>query len=187
MWRLPEEIEQAELFTKHAKTVGIIFIVLGIIGALFPVFMSLTTVMFTAWLLIFSGFLTAFYTYKSDKSHWQGWLKSLVFFGVGTYMVVSPTGGIATLGLLFAVYFFADAFNSFLLAGSSFRGKGGWVWAINGHLSLLLGVLFVIGWPHTSVVLIGLFVGFSLFFDGIALLSGAKIFRKWLDDNVPKA
>jgi len=31
-------------------------------------------------------------------------------------------------------------------------------------------VIFVVNWPFSSMYLIGLLVGFSLFFDGIALL-----------------
>jgi len=45
-----------------------------------------------------------------------------------------------------------------------------------------MAMIFVIGWPHTSIVLIGLLVGFSLFFDGLALVMGANILSK-IDGN----
>ena len=35
----------------------------------------------------------------------------------------------------------------------------------NGMLSLLLAAVFILGWPFTSVWLIGLFIGISLFFE----------------------
>jgi len=44
-------------------------------------------------------------------------------------------------------------------------------------------MIFVIGWPHTSVILIGLLVGFSLFFDGLALVMGANIFTYLENEN----
>lgn len=175
MWKPPKALEQLEMFQKNAKTVGFIMMILGVIGALFPVVTSFTTVIFVAWLLLFSGFLTGFYTYKSDRSDWKGWLKSLIFLGVGVYMILSPLGGIATLGLLFSIYFFMDAFSSFTLATSFYPNKGWGIWIINAVLSLIIAVLFVIGWPLTSVVLIGLLVGFSLFFDGLALIMGANV------------
>jgi uncharacterized membrane protein HdeD (DUF308 family) len=85
-------------------------------------------------------------------------------------MLVSPLGGIATLGLLFSIYFFMDAFSGFMLASSLYPNKGWGLWTINAVLSLVMAVIFVMNWPFSSLYLIGLLVGFSLFFDGIALL-----------------
>jgi uncharacterized membrane protein HdeD (DUF308 family) len=98
-------------------------------------------------------------------------------------MLVNPAGGIATLGLLFSIYFFMDAFSGFTLAASFYPNKGWGIWAINAVLSLLMAMIFVIGWPHTSIVLIGLLVGFSLFFDGLALVMGANVLDKIDNDG----
>jgi len=178
MWKHPKELEQFELFRKNAKTVGIVLMVVGFLGAMFPVAGSLTTVVFVAWLLLMSAFLVGYFTYKSDAGDWRGWLKTLIFLGVGLYMLGNPAGGIATLGLLFSIYFFMDAFSGFTLAASFYPNKGWGIWAVNAIFSLLMAMIFVIGWPHTSVVLIGLLVGFSLFFDGLALVMGAHLFQK---------
>ncbi len=93
-------------------------------------------------------------------------------------MIIYPTLGIATLGLLFAIYFFMDAFASFGLAYSLKPQKIWWLWLFNAITSLILGVLFVIGWPFSSIYLVGLLVGVSLFFDGIALLTGGMMVDK---------
>jgi uncharacterized membrane protein HdeD (DUF308 family) len=183
MWKVPEEVEQLEVFKKNAKIVGVILMVIGFLGAIFPVAASLTTVVFVAWMLLMSAFLVGYFTYKSDASDWRGWLKSVIFFGVGIYMLVNPAGGIATLGLLFSIYFFMDAFSGFTLAASFYPNKGWGIWAINAVLSLLMAMIFVIGWPHTSIVLIGLLVGFSLFFDGLALVMGANVLDKIDNDG----
>ena len=175
MWKHPKEMEELELFKKNAKTVGVILMIIGFAGAMFPVAASLTTVVFVAWMLLMSGFLVGYFTYKSDASDWKGWLKALIFFGVGIYMIVSPAGGIATLGLLFSIYFFMDSFSSFALAASFYPNKGWGIWTVNAILSLIMAIIFVAGWPHTSILLIGLLVGFSLFFDGLALVMGANV------------
>jgi len=39
---------------------------------------------------------------------------------------------------------------------------------------LALGTIFVVGWPFSSLFMVGLLVGISLMFDGIALLMGGK-------------
>ena len=177
MWKYPKELEQFELFRKNAKTVGIILMVLGFLGAIFPVAASVTTLVFVSWLLILVGVLTGYFTYMTDASDWRGWLKTLIFLGVGIYMLVSPATGMATLGLLFSIYFFMDAFSGFMLASSFYPNKGWAIWTINAVLSLLMAMIFVIGWPQTSILLIGLLVGFSLFFDGLALVMGMNVLK----------
>lgn len=88
-----------------------------------------------------SAFLVGYFTYKSDAGDWRGWLKSIIFLGVGIYMLVNPAGGIATLGLLFSIYFFMDAFSGFTLAASFYPNKGWGIWAINAVLSLLMAMI----------------------------------------------
>jgi uncharacterized membrane protein HdeD (DUF308 family) len=178
MWQFPKESGLFETFSRYAKIVGVIFMVLGIAGALFPVAASLASVVFVAWLMLFAGSVAAYFTYKSDPKDWAGWLKSFILIGVALYMLLWPLGGVATLGLLLSIYFFMDAFGSFMLMSSFYPNKGWGYWLFNAVTSLILGALFVVGWPFSSLYLVGLFVGISLFFDGLALLLGAKIFDK---------
>lgn len=178
MWRSPLDESLLESFSKYSKVAGILFIILGLVGIIFPVFMTFATVVFVAWLMILSGFMAGYFTYKSDKSDFLGWLKSFILVGVGILMIVYPMTGVGTVGLLLAIYFFIDSFAGFSLA-LSMRPQKGWIWwLINAILSLVIGVVFIIGWPFTSLYLIGLFVGISLFFDGVTLLFiGASIKR----------
>jgi uncharacterized membrane protein HdeD (DUF308 family) len=92
-------------------------------------------------------------------------------------MLVSPLSGIATLGLLSSIFFFMDAFSGFMLSSSFYPNKGWGLWAINAVLSLVMAIIFIVGWPFTSMYLIGLLVGFSLFFDGIALLMASNALK----------
>ena len=48
----------------------------------------------------------------------------------------------------------------------------------NGVISALLDTLFLIGWPGTSLWLVGLYVGISLLFDGWALIVIGWMLRK---------
>ncbi len=182
MWKSPKEMVLLGKFKKQAKIAGILFIVLGLIGALFPVFATFATVIFVSWLMLFAGLLAGYFTFVTDKSDFSGWLKSFILVGVAIYMLASPLGGIATLGLLFSMYFFMDAFSGFMLSSSIYPKKGWGIWAINAVLSLLMAVVFLVNWPFSSMYLIGLLVGFSLFFDGIALLMAGNALEE-LDKN----
>ncbi|HFU77849.1 MAG TPA: DUF4225 domain-containing protein [Epsilonproteobacteria bacterium] len=169
--------EMLDKFKKYSKIGGILFILLGIVGVLFPTFMSLGTLAFVAYLMLFAGISAAALTWVSDRSDWSGWLKSFILVVVSLYMIFYPVQGVATLGLLLSIYFFMDSFSSFSLAFSAEGQKHKWLWLFNAVTSMALAIIFIVGWPFTSLWLVGFFVGVSLFFDGIALLAnGLQVF-----------
>ena len=169
-------------FKKYSKVGGIIFILLGIVGVLFPTFMTFSTLAFVSYLMLFAGISAGMLTWVSNRNDWTGWLKSFILVVVASYMIFYPLQGVATLGLLFSIYFFMDAFTGFGLAFSAQGQKHKWVWLFNAATSLVLAIIFIMDWPFTSLWLVGFFVGISLFFDGIALLVGGSVLDK-LDDN----
>ncbi len=183
MWKSPKEMIFIGKYKKQARLAGILFMLLGLIGALYPVFASFATVVFVSWLMLFSGILAGYFTLVTDKSDFGGWLKSIILIGVAIYMLISPLGGIATLGLLFSIYFFMDAFSGFMLASSLYPNKGWVLWTINAVLSLVMAIIFVMSWPFSSMYLIGLLVGFSLFFDGMALLMAGNALEELSKDE----
>jgi len=59
------------------------------------------------------------------------------------------------------------------------KWRSGWGWMVfNGIVSLLLALLFLIGWPATSMWLVGLYISISLLFDGGALVAIGMALRK---------
>jgi len=169
-------------FKKHAKISGILFVLVGAIGIIFPAFMSVTTVMLVAYLMMFAGISSGVMTYRSNKEDWAGWLKSFILVLASFVLLYYPLQGAAALGLVFAIYFFTDAFAGFGLAFSLKPQKIWIVWLFNAITSFALGVLFVIGWPKSSLFLIGILVGISLLFDGVSLLLGGA-FVEDIDDK----
>jgi len=178
MWNYPVHEDLFEKFSKYSKITGVIFILLGLVGIIYPVFMTHATVIFVSWLMLFGGFVAGYFTYLSDKSNYLGWLKSFILVSIGLMMLFYPMTGVGTVGLLLSIYFFMDAFAGFSLA-LSMRPANGWIWwMINAFFSLLIGILFIVDWPFSSMYLIGLLIGFSLFFDGFSLLITGSIFKK---------
>ena len=175
-----------DTFKKYAKIGGFLFIVLGTIGILFPTFMTLGTLVFVTYLMLFAGVSSATLTWMSNRKDWAGWLKSLLLIGVALYMLFYPMSGVATLGLLFSFYFFMDAFGSFGLGFSAQDTKHKWIWIFNALTSFTLAIIFIIGWPLTSIWLIGFFVGVSLFFDGVALIVGGYSVDNLEEDTTKK-
>ncbi len=170
-------------FKKYATISGILFILLGLAGMIFPVFATFTTVIFVAYLMLVAGLSSAWLTWTSNKEDWAGWLKSTLLVLVALMMLFYPRDGVAALGMLFAIYFFIDAFAGFGLAFSLRPKKIWWLWLVNAVTSLALGTIFIIGWPFSSVYMIGIFVGVSLLFDGLALLMGGSYAEALDGDN----
>jgi len=166
--------EMLEKFSKYSTIYGVIFLLIGLAGMFYPTVMSVATALFYGWLLIFSAFMIGFHTWQTNKKDWLGWLKAFIFFLIGALIVFYPITGVAALGLLFAVYFFMDAFASFTLAFELKPSSMWWISLLNGILSVAIGIFFIIGWPFSSLFLVGFLVGVSLFFDGILLLSLGK-------------
>ncbi len=168
--------EILEKFRKYSKIAGFVFGILGLIGILEPVFMTMATVTFVSWLMLFGGIVSGYFTYKSNKYDFIGWLKSFALILASAFMIFSPLGGAGTLGLLLSIYFFMDAFANFSF-GMQMKGHKGWFyWIANAIISLVLAVLFIIDWPFSSLYLVGLLVGFSLFFDGLSLIMIGRSF-----------
>ncbi|NPA03703.1 MAG: hypothetical protein GXO61_02470 [Epsilonproteobacteria bacterium] len=170
-------------FEKHSKIAGVIFLILGLLGIFFPAIMSLTAAYFVAWLFIFSGITIGYHTYKTDKKDWLGWLKAFIYLLTGILVAIYPLPGVAALGIILAVYFFLDGFASFALASELKGQKYWWLVLINGILSIIIGVIFLASWPFGSLLLVGLFVGISLFFDGIVLLSMSSYVKKLEEES----
>jgi uncharacterized membrane protein HdeD (DUF308 family) len=106
------------------------------------------------------------------------WLKPALLLITGGLVLFYPASGVAAVGLLLAIYLLLDAFGSFALAQSIHPAKG-WGWmTFNGVISVLLATLFLIGWPATSLWLVGLYVGISLLFDGWALITIGWMLRQ---------
>ena len=170
-------------FEKHSKIAGVIFLLLGLVGIFYPVIMSFTAAYFVAFLFIFSGLTIGYHTYQTDKKDWLGWLKAFIYLLTGILVTIFPVPGVAALGIILAIYFFMDGFASFALAGQMKGEKYNWLIILNGIFSVILGVIFLVYWPFGALWLVGLFVGISLFFDGVVLLSMGSYVKHLKDDE----
>jgi uncharacterized membrane protein HdeD (DUF308 family) len=173
MWKIWLEMDDEirQKIAKNARIAGIVMMLLGMSGILFPGFMSLATIFFVGWLLLLGGMMSGYFTWITDRSDWLGWLKAFILVATALFIIVKPLPGIAAVGLLLAIYFLFDTFGNVALAFTMRPAKGWWLWLVNGIFSLILSVIFLVGWPFSSLYLVGLFVGISLFIDGIVLIT----------------
>ena len=105
------------------------------------------------------------------------WFKPFILFLLALLILFHPAVVISTLGLILAMYFLIDGFAGIALAVEIKPAKGWFFMLLNGLLSLLLGAIVLVGWPLSSTWLVGLLIGISFLFDGIALLAIAGNIR----------
>lgn len=165
---------------QRLQRIGLVLAVVGLVGVVLPQVISITLSLFIAILLVIAGLATAYLSWKSYTHFGLAWLKPFILITLGLLLAFYPVAGAAALGLLLIILFFMQAFASISFA-LAIRPLGGWLWTlVSGILSLLLAIVFIVGWPFSAVALVGLFIGISLLFDGIALVMlarGASIYE----------
>ncbi len=165
------EIEMNEPMRRSLRNTGIVFVVLGLLGVLLPELLSVTLAWLAGGLLLAAGALWAWGVWTTGYRH-EGvaWVKPFVLVALGLLLLFYPGVGAAAVGLLLIVYFLLSGFAG-VVFGLSLRPMPGWGWTVfSGAVSLLLALIFIGGWPFDATWLVGLFIGISLLFDGIAML-----------------
>jgi uncharacterized membrane protein HdeD (DUF308 family) len=165
-------------FGPFTLVTGILLVMLGTAGIILPGVMSLSTVIVVGWILLMGGILWAIHTFQYSPRNIMDWLKPVLLLIIGSLILFYPVKGVEVVGLLLAIYLLLDAMGSFALAQSIYPAKGWGSMTFNGVISALLASLFLIGWPATSLWLVGLYVGISLLFDGWALVAIGWALRK---------
>ncbi len=157
-------------FRTHSLITGVLLLIAGMVSILLPELTSLTISFILGWLLFIGGIASAYHVVKSYTLKWIAWLKPFLLISMGLLIFFRPLTGVAAITLILVIYFLFDAFAG-ITFGMELRPLRGWGWMLfNGLASLLIAIIFLVGWPISSLWLIGLLVGISLVFDGIALI-----------------
>ncbi|MBN6742809.1 DUF308 domain-containing protein [Acidithiobacillus sp. MC6.1] len=154
---------------KYTVVVAIILIVLGFLGVMSPVIMSAATDGILAAILILGGLTWVVHSFQLRTHGLGDWLRPLLLLVTGGIMVALPAAGIASIGLLFILYFAIDAYRNFTRPKALEAIGHGW-FIFSGILDILIALLFIFTWPQGSLILVGIFVGVNLIFDGITLI-----------------
>ena len=160
---------ERKMFGKYVLPIAIILILIGIAGLLAPILLSAVTVGIMAAVLVIAGFTWLIHSYQLHQYHLADWLKPLLLLTTGVIMIALPNAGIASIGLLFVFYFILDAYRNFTRSHVHAGHGRGW-FIFSGIVDVLIAILFLATWPQGSLILVGIFVGVNLIFDGVILL-----------------
>jgi uncharacterized membrane protein HdeD (DUF308 family) len=148
---------------------GILMIILGTIAFLIMPAATLGAVLVLGWLMVISGVIETIQAIRERNSgglflHLIGGILGLL---VGLLVVTHPVAGALAWTLLFASFFTVIGVFRLVLALRFKFPNWGWA-ALDGAITLALGVLLWLNWPWSGVWFLGLALGVSLVLRGWA-------------------
>lgn len=172
-------IEEVRAHRTWYICIGIALIILGSIAIGSAEVMTMVSVMFIGWILIFAGIFEVVHGFA--RRAWGGFfinlMGGLLYAVTGLLMVTHP--GVAAITLTFMIAMLlivAGTFRLFVAFSTPIHHRG-WL-ILNGVISLFLGFSIMSSWPVSGLWVIGLFIGIDMIFDGwtelmLALSSGS--------------
>jgi uncharacterized membrane protein HdeD (DUF308 family) len=169
-----------ELEATVQKNLGwlIVLSILLILLGLFAIFRpGVATVSFTlvlGWILFFSGIIRIVKAFQSRpvRGFWLNLVIGILYVVAGLLVIFNPLAGVLTLTALLGILFIVEGIYDIISAFQTRPGgKFSWLVLLDGIVTLILGILVWNQWPYSAIWLVGLYVGISILFSGIALLT----------------
>jgi uncharacterized membrane protein HdeD (DUF308 family) len=167
--QIPHEIVQ---YWGWFLAFGIGLVVLGVAAVARSITATVVSMLFFGWLLVIASGIEV--AQAVMVGHWAGFFHHLlaaILFGVtGLLLVTRPLVSAEVATVFMAMFFIIGGL--FQLIGSFAVTLPGWGWqALDGAITLLLGLLVLAQWPVSGLWVIGLFVGIDLIFYGCAWIA----------------
>jgi uncharacterized membrane protein HdeD (DUF308 family) len=182
-WTYQEVAETVRRRSLGMEILGILLIVLGIAALSALVIASLATTLLIGGVLVMAGVgqiaaAVAFWR-RRGGGFALGILLGALCLVAGLLCIGRPAAGLQALTLILGGYFVASGTARFLI---NMRERfPGWSWGVVSSLSeLLLGVLTLAWWPHTSLFVLGTLLGVQLLFSGATAFAVGHAVRKIL-------
>ena len=146
---------------------GIILIIIGFIAIGSTVVMTMVSMLFLGWLLLFAGLFEVIHGFA--RRQWSGFFINLlggILYAVAGFIILDNPGLAAiTLTLLIAAILIAAGTFRLVIGFSTQLRHRGWL-ILNAVISIILGIMILDSWPVSGLWVIGLFIGIDMIFDG---------------------
>ncbi|MEV5603664.1 DUF308 domain-containing protein [Streptomyces sp. NPDC052299] len=151
---------------------GVLLVVAGLVGLVYTGVATLTSMILFGWLLLIGGLVGLVHAVQSRGTSyfWLGVVVAALNIAAGLVVIRHPHGTAEALTMFAALLFLTG--GVFRLVGSVVvRGpQFGWT-LLQGAFGLLLGLLVLFDWPHSSLYVLGCFFSLALLFDGLGLIA----------------
>lgn len=175
------EIRATKAATGWVIVLSIGLIGLGILAILMPTVASAVFTSVIGWIVLVGGVFQVVQAFQAKAFRGLGLSLGVgIFYAIaGLYILFNLVNATALLTLAFGLLFMAEGVFTIAMA-FSYRagGRMSWFVAINGIVTLILGILAVNRWPFSALWLVGLYMGISLLLSGSSMLGAALALRK---------
>lgn len=158
---------------------GIAFILLGTIGLGMTFALTMVSMVFFGFLMLFGGSFQLIQSF-----HCRGWksillhiLVAIAYLIGGVVIINKPMIASSILTMILAAIFMAVGIMRITMAFQHKGVKGWWIPLLSGFLTMVFGAMIMTAWPLSGMWLIGLLIALDMIFHGwgyVALALVAK-------------
>lgn len=174
---------------KILMIIGVITLFLGIVGMGMNVTMTIVSIIYIGFFIIFGGILHLIDAFIVDgwKNKLLGALIALMYLIAGALMIKYPAASAAWFTLFIAFFFLLVGIFRIVIGFQLRNENSSWGWTVvSGVAAIILGILIFNQWPVSGLWVIGLFVSIELIMQGITTITVAMSVRS-LQRTVKKA
>ncbi|MBW4440241.1 MAG: HdeD family acid-resistance protein [Plectolyngbya sp. WJT66-NPBG17] len=160
---------------------SIALIVLGILAILLPGIASAFFTSVIGWITLISGGVMIVQSFQSKpvRGFWLNLIIGIFYAIAGIYILSNLGSALLALTFAFGVLFIIEGIYTIIMAFTHRAGhRMSWLVALNGVVTLILGIMVLNRFPYSAIWLIGLYVGISLLMSGTSLLAAALTLRR---------
>lgn len=148
---------------------GIVLVLLGAGALLDAIGVSVVSMVFFGWILLFAGVIEAVQTFRhrTGGHFFLHLLNALFSIVLGVMLLRNPLAGLLVVTLLLASYFVVGGIFRIIAAFTVQIPGSRWA-LLDGVITVILGILVWSQWPASGLWVIGLFIGINLITNGWA-------------------
>ena len=152
---------------------GILLSSLGVLAVLLPALASLAATVFFGWILLVSGVVGLFTTFRARHLPGFGWslLSAVLGIVAGGILLAWPLQGAFSITAVIIAFFLVEGAATIFYALEHRTSAVRWGYMLtSGIVDLILGIVLFMGLPGTATWALGLLIGINMFFGGWALI-----------------
>lgn len=163
-----------------SNVTGIIFIILGILSIIYPLYSSLGVEIFFGALFLFGGIFQLFGAFedKQRENYVLNFAVGVFYILAGVYLLSHPIGGLLSLTIVLIVLFYIQGFLTLFYGLSQRNTPQGRVWIIiNGLITIAIASILLVAYPLSALWALGVLIGVNLLVSGVSILLIGRILK----------
>jgi len=160
---------------------SICLIILGVLAIFMPGIASAFFTSVIGWIALINGIVMIVQSFQSKpvRGFWLNLVVGIFYVIAGIYILFNVGAALLVLTFAFGVLFIVEGIFTIIMAFTNRAGhRMFWAVALNGVITLILGIMVLNRFPFSAFWLIGLYVGISIIMSGISLLAAGLAVRR---------